>query len=529
MNRDGSRAVAPRPEGNPTGEPQDDPDGAGNQRTYLRGSSLLVGGRLISVLLNFSVQVITVRYLAKNDYGAFAYALAVVSMLSSSIHLGMDKALPRLIPIYVERDDYRRAFGSIWLATATIWGLGLSLLFMLIGFHNAISGSLVTDPQALSLLLILIVLAPVQAYTSALEKLVAVFADARDIFVRRHIVGPGLKLAVVLLVVFTAGNVEMLAWGYLIGGGIGAGLYVTILLRQWRQDDLLGFLRPGNITAPVRELFGFSLPLLSSDVLLILRTSLVVILLEYFITTAAVAEYRAVLSVAKLNLIVYEAFYLLFVPVASRMYARNDGKGINELYWKTARWITAFTFPPFLVTCSLAEPVTVLLYGDKYAGAGILLTILAAGHFIHAAFGFNTAVLQVYGKLRLIVIADVAAALGAIGLCLVLIPLYGAMGAAVATASTLVLRNLFHHLSLWIGGVGIRLLEPRFLRVYGFALLALTVMLLVENLAQPPLPVSLGFAAVLSVAVFGLARRDLDIAETFPELARIPVIRRLVT
>jgi hypothetical protein len=45
----------------------------------IRGSSLLLIGRTLSMAVNFAVQVLIVRYLSKTDYGAFAYALSIVA------------------------------------------------------------------------------------------------------------------------------------------------------------------------------------------------------------------------------------------------------------------------------------------------------------------------------------------------------------------------------------------------------------------------------------------------------------------
>ncbi len=43
-------------------------------RKQIRGSSLLVAGRVLSMAVGFGAQVATVRYLSKGDFGAFAYA-----------------------------------------------------------------------------------------------------------------------------------------------------------------------------------------------------------------------------------------------------------------------------------------------------------------------------------------------------------------------------------------------------------------------------------------------------------------------
>src|SRR5919198_1404902 len=41
---------------------------------HLRGSVLLLFGRVVALGLNFLIQILIVRYLSKSDYGAFAYA-----------------------------------------------------------------------------------------------------------------------------------------------------------------------------------------------------------------------------------------------------------------------------------------------------------------------------------------------------------------------------------------------------------------------------------------------------------------------
>jgi O-antigen/teichoic acid export membrane protein len=502
---------------------------AGVERRYLRGSGLLLLGRIVAIGLNFAVQVLTVRYLTKADYGAFAYALAAVSMGSLTLHLGLEKAVPRLVPIYYERADYPRMFGSIALVTGTVWGLGLSLVFLLFGLRGVIGGTIVTDPQSLAVLLILIVLAPVGAYTTILEHMVAVFSSPRSIFFRRHVLGPGLKLAAVLAVIVSTGNVHQLAYGYVAGGLIGMWVYVTILLREWRRKGLLRQLRPGRLELNARELFGFGLPLLAADVAMIMRSSLVVILLAYFHSTTAVAEFRAVLPVARLNMLVYEAFGLLFVPLAARMFARNEREGISDLYWKSALWIAVLTFPVLAVTCSLAEPATLLLFGSRYSGAGILLAVLAVGHYFHAALGFNAAALRVHGKLGIVVVTEILAGLTAVTLSLLLIPRYGALGAAIGTTATLILYNVFTHLGLWFGNTGIQLVEGRFVRVYAIATLLMVVVLFADRLVNPPVYASFAAAAAVSLLLIRSARHLIRPEATFPELLRIPLVRQLLS
>ena len=71
----------------------------------IRGSSLLLAGRFISLGLNLLVQVLTVRYLTQGDYGAFSYALAATAMGSTLSMLGLEHATARFVAIYQERGD----------------------------------------------------------------------------------------------------------------------------------------------------------------------------------------------------------------------------------------------------------------------------------------------------------------------------------------------------------------------------------------------------------------------------------------
>src|SRR5262245_20991577 len=89
-------------------------------RGFLRGSSLLLAGRLFSIGVNFLVQVLSVRYLAKSDYGAFSWALAVAAMGSSTILLGLNRGVARFAPVHHERREYGAMFGTMALSLGTV-------------------------------------------------------------------------------------------------------------------------------------------------------------------------------------------------------------------------------------------------------------------------------------------------------------------------------------------------------------------------------------------------------------------------
>ncbi len=476
--------------------------------------------------LNFAVQVLTVRYLSKADYGAFAYGLVLMTFGSSLAALGLDKAAARFVPMYHERRDYARMFGAMLLAVGTIVAVGSALVLLVLGVRDLLSPRLVSDPQTVSLLLILVTLAPLDALDRLLEKLVAVFASPWGIFFRRHIVGPGLKLAAVLLLIGLDANVRFLAAAYVAAGAIGTALYGHILLRTLRDQGLLAHFSPRTVVVPAGELFRYGVPVFGSDTLWLMRASVAVFLLDYFHAAAGVAEFRAVVPVAGLVKVVFESFQLLFVPVAARLFARDDRAGINDLYWQTSGWIAVLSFPAFVVSFALAQPITVLLFGARYADSATILAILSLGFFINAAMGFNALTLRVFGKVRLIMVIDAASFIALVAANAALIPQYGALGGAIATCAGVVLHTLLNQVAL-LRIKGIQLFPRRYLVLYGMMLLATAGVTVFQLACAPPLYMGLAVAATASLAVLWLNRMVVDVPTMFPELLRFPLLRWL--
>jgi O-antigen/teichoic acid export membrane protein len=478
------------------------------------------------MVANFGVQILIVRHFSKSDYGAFAYALSIVTLMTTVVTLGLDRAVTRFVAIYDEQRAYGKLLGIIVMQLSTIASLGLAAVAFVFALQGWLSGTLIDDRQAISLLVVLIVLAPIQALDDMVVQLFAVFARPGAIFFRRYVLGPGLRLAVVAMLLLGDHGISFLAAGYVAATSVGVLLYGGVLVRVLRRRGLLDAGRAAGVELPIREVARFTFPLLSSDLVYMLMGSSTVVILGYFGDTADVAAFQVIVPLAGLCQLVMNSFSLLFTPTAARLYARNDRAGIHELYWRTAAWVAVLTFPLFVVTFSLAAPVTTMLFGDRYAGSASFLALVAFGQYFQSALGFNGLTLKVFARLRYLVTINLVVAAVNLAFNLVLIPPYGALGAALATAGTLVVHNVLKQAGLRLLGMGV--IERANLRLYGIiAALALALQGL-QWLVDPPLLVGLVLAAGASVAVIVAGRRELAVADTFPELDRIPVLRNIV-
>ncbi len=490
-------------------------------RRQIRGSSLLLSGRAISLGLNLLTQVLIVRTLSKEGYGVFAYALSIATIGEGIVGLGLHRAIARYVPIFDEDGDRSRTLGTIVLALGATLGAGLAGILLVLGLRAAIVGDLATHESAVPVLIILSFLAPLQGVDRLLLGLFSVFGKARAIFVRRFLLGPGLRLLVVAALLWRGGGVEFLAAGYVAAGVIGVAVYGVVMVSLLRNRGILFAGAWRGMRVPAREIFAFALPLLTTEIVFVGINHADSIMLGQMVGPEDVASLRAVYPVARLNQVVLEMFAILFTPLAARLYRRQDWEGIRRLYWRTAIWIAVLSFPIFAATFSLARPLTTTLFGERYAASGVLLALLTFGYYAHAALGPNGMLLNVYRLLRYAVTVNVVAlCLNILG-NLVLIPRLGAKGAALATAGTLVIHNLLKQNGLRRAR-GVRPFDRRGARPYGTIVGGIAILVAVETAWAPPWPVAVAVAAVISLLVLIVNRSALDLAGTFPELRQLP-------
>ena len=493
---------------------------------HIRGSAVLFTGRMLSLALNLLTQVLIVRALSKADYGAFAYALAFVATARTVVSLGLHQSLTRFLSLYDEERRYDKLLGTIVMAFGTIVGAGLVLFALVFTLQDILVGTLIDDEQAIAVLVILVLLAPLESLDRMYEGTFAVFSRPRAIFVRKYLFTPVLRLIVVVLLLASDSSVTFLATGYVVTGLLGVAVYTSMLVGMLRRRGLLAQVRPGQIRMPFREVLGFTAPLLTTELVHISMITFSVALLGYFASTEAVADYRAIFPAARLNTLVLFTFELLFVPLATRMFARSDAAGMRTAYWQTAAWVAIFTFPIFALTVPLAEPTTVALFGERYRDSAALLAILAAGYYFSAALGFNAITLQIYGRLRYVMGVNVSCAILNVVLSLALIPGLGALGVAIANGGTLVCMNLLNQAGLG-RGIGVPLFEWRYARLYVVIAVCAAALAAIQAAAGPPFLVALALAAVASLVVLRLNRGLLDLESTFPELRHVPLLGRL--
>jgi O-antigen/teichoic acid export membrane protein len=138
-----------------------------------------------------------------------------------------------------------------------------------------------------------------------------------------------------------------------------------------------------------------------------------------------------------------------YLPTIATVLTRKDFLQAGDLYRWASRWSFVVIAPVMAVMLTCPGSVLTLLFGADYDRMATPVRILALGVLVNVLFGFNGITSDSLNKVKLIIGRQVIAIVFNVAACAVLIPSFGAIGAAVATSSTLLVVNLTASLFLF--------------------------------------------------------------------------------
>jgi O-antigen/teichoic acid export membrane protein len=250
---------------------------------------------------------------------------------------------------------------------------------------------------------------------------------------------PVLRVSLIVLLISLGYGIVGAAAGWvlsIVGASILAGYYL--------ERKVFPIIKM-NIKSPFigRELFYFSWPLMIISVLWLVVAWTDIMMLGFFKTSADVGLYNAALPTAGMLGVILTAFNFLFMPVISELLAKKRMEELKFMFKSVCRWIFILTLPFFLLMVLFPGTVLRILFGSEYVVASLALSILALGFFISAFIGPTGQLILSLGRTKLNLIITAIAASSNFLLNLLLIPLYGIVGAAIAMTSSLIIGSVF--------------------------------------------------------------------------------------
>jgi len=408
---------------------------------YFANTSWLLGERVLRMVVSLFVGIYVARYLGPERFGLLSYSLSFVWLFSALLDLGNREIIVReLLKHPEQRDLILGSAISLRLGGAVLLGSGVA-----VGLHFVEN-----DQQTLFMIGIIAVGIMFQSwdlvdyyFQSQVQSKYTVWAQTIQLIVASLI-----KLA---LIIWEA-SLVWFAVVFLIEYVILAVLY--LFMYSWR----IGWfpIRSCNLKYS-QQLLKNSLPLLFTGMATVIYMKIDQIMLKELVGTESVGIYAAAVKLC-------EAWYPLPVLVAGSLYPAILGakttnpelyhSHLQKLYSLLVWTAIALAIP----TTLLSDWVISILYGDEFIKSVVILKIyIWASVFVFISVANHKwLVIENYKKYILL---TTLLGMGINIVCnIILIPLYGASGAAVATL-----------ISYGIGSYGSLLLFPKLRVGFWFA------------------------------------------------------------
>ncbi len=375
---------------------------------------LYLGVAALPVILAAGVTPILTRRLSAAGYGQFALALAVMQILGPVFSFGLPYATQK---VFAGEDGHRRARGV--LAVATVLGVAAWLVVVLAApvWGPAVGLDRVLDAR----------LAALWAACYALTWTSLAMLRSKDNMGTAIAVAAleslGAQSAGVALTYWWAPTVTSYLCGVIIGQSI-AGLVGLLALRpDW--SALAAFRRHGRAL-----LFG--LPMVPQQLSAFILYAGDRIVVRHDLGSAATGRYSVAYNVGSLGVILLVFANQAWLP---RIYAVADRAARSRLL-ASSRDMMNLLLVPVVAGLAAAAPVVLRIWAPRSFdpdGLVPIVAIVAISTFPYGQTLSNVRALMSEGKTVRAAVTTLVAAAVNIGLNIVMVPLLGITGSAIAT------------------------------------------------------------------------------------------------
>ncbi|MEI7554273.1 flippase [Candidatus Chlorohelix sp.] len=385
----------------------------------VRNSLYNLAAQIAIKLVSFGFMIFVVRQLGKIEFGKYAIATSFVAVLMVLCDLGLGSYVSREVARDIKRAEellgnmiaLRFILATIFIVftTGSAWAIGYSsdiILAILLG--------------------------------SSSQLLFAVQSSLDSVLIGSQRLGASAfaNLANQIVLVFSGVIILLLGFGF-IGLSVASllGILAATVLNSLTIRKRIGNIRlvfsPKNWFSMVRK----GLPFGINQFALSMSYRLDSLILGWCWNNAVVGMYGAAYNLIFTLTTLSNSINLALFPYMSRQFAQNP-EIARKNFGNYIRYLLMLSLPMATIGCVLAEPLAHLLFSASYTDSGKALAILVWAlplMFLNELLGYIAATV---GMERQMATIRVVNAISNIGMNILVIPIYGLIGASITTVVT---------------------------------------------------------------------------------------------
>ena len=388
--------------------------------------------------LAFLSQVLFARILGAAEYGIYIYVLTWINLLSIAVTLGLNTSLLRFVPAYIARLEWgllrgllRRATLAVLVASILV-GVATSCAVWV--FSDRIDKSHVNVFFIALLLLPLIGLTQLRSATMRGLKLIA------KALAPENLVRPVLLMLLAGSAYWLMEN-DLTALDLMVLNVVGAMLAFA-LGSYWLYGALPLQIKSAQEIYANGDWIKVSLPMFVMAAMVYVLNHADILMLGAMVGAEQAGIYAVASRIAALVTFGLMAANMIVAPMISQYYSVGNYASLQRMITLSARGVFVFSLTVSIVLW-LSGPVLLELFGSEFSVGYDVVTILLVGQIVNSLAGsVGFIMLMTKHQKEAAWIVSISAIMN-ITLNYLLIPQFGLEGAAIATALTMIVRNVF--------------------------------------------------------------------------------------
>jgi O-antigen/teichoic acid export membrane protein len=401
-----------------------------------KGGSISFTGRVFEYATRFAFSVIVARALGAEQYGLYTLGLTIVPIASMLALLGLQTGVVAyLAPAIRQRDETR-----IWGIIQVCFGLPavISILFGVLLFVLAEPIAILAfhEPQLIPILRIVSLCIPLEAIGFIAYQIIISYKKPKYSVFANNIVLPLAKL--LLTAGFLVLGVKVL--GVVTAHVIASALALALMI--YYVNKLFPLKRPLRAAKRnTRQLLRYSLPVHLGWVLNTIRGTLETLVLGIVGLTTGVGIFAVAGRLGSLGTMFFLAVGNISTPIIADFHSRGEIGQLKKLYQTTTKWMVMFNFPLFLTLVIFSKPL-LSIFGSDFTYGSMALIIIAIGNLVYTGTGLGANILDMTNHTKVNSANSAFLVIVTITSDLLLIPRWGVIGAAAASAFSTVIVNV---------------------------------------------------------------------------------------
>jgi len=402
----------------------------------VRGSFMMMISYILFRVGGYFYRFLMSRLLGPEGYGLLGLTIPFQGIFQILSAGGLPPAIAKYVSQYKALDDYDQVRQVIF--TSLKFMVILGIFFSLVMFFSAdwIANSVFHKPLATYPLQAVALITPFSVIVGAFRGAFQGFYKMEYIVATRAVEQVFMiTMAVVLVSIgfYAAGAVMGTAIGFLASAAAAFLIFRKFLwkyLPEPEPEKKLGFWDELKL---IKTLLAFSIPVIITALSEMAIYDISTFVIGSYMATKYVGYYTAADPIARLPLVISLSVATAVLPAASEAAALKDKGLLKNYIVQSYRYVILLVLPLCIGIAIFATPLMGILFGSEFVPGAEALSILVIGMTFYTLFMVSASISQGIGYPRLpMMILLIGTAIN-LGLNLLLVPLYGIVGAALAT------------------------------------------------------------------------------------------------